>query len=104
MKTGRYTLEKKNNDIEAVKKLELQSRMNDDGSMRLRSEREKELDRVINGFTKVFIAQSMCQPKFIEESLKWEADFLVSYHCVQVVIKVSSYQINCMLYLIGVKY
>ena len=77
MKTGRYTLQKKNSDIETVKKLELQSRMNDDGSIRLISEREKELERVINGFTNIFIAQSMCQPKFIEESLKWEAAFLV---------------------------
>ena len=89
IKTGRYTHEKKNRDIEEVKRLELQAKMKKEGKMMLTpEEREKELDRIIRHITTVHLQQTPHTPDFFEKLPEREAEFLVSiYIYINLMIK-----------------
>ena len=77
IKTGRYTHEKRTRDIEEVKKLELQSKMKDDGTLAQSSEeRNVDLEKVIKSITEIHMEQI---PQLIMATVtKKEHEYLVS--------------------------
>lgn len=79
IKTGRYTHEKKTRDIEEVKRLQQQQRMQLDGTLvqPMVENREQELERIIRQITAVHLQQTPHTPEFFEKLPEREREFLV---------------------------
>ena len=79
IKTGRCSNERKTRDIEEVKKLEIQARIKEDGSLVTQEERNERLEHVITRLTEIHHEHIPHSASVIAELRVLEDKFVVSY-------------------------
>ena len=78
---GRYTLEKKNKNIEIVNFMERQGKMKDNGVINMQYNHENEMDKLIKNISRVHLFQRHTDSS-LEELYRIEEEYVV---CIQTV-------------------
>ena len=78
IKIGRHTYEKKTKDIQEVKRLKVQAKMTNEGTLCDVESRHNDLEKIINTMTATHISLQPRKSKDFDLLLKAEEEFMVS--------------------------